>query len=102
MPLFFGAAFLISWVFWFLEPSLRGSDGISAGLLIKIGTYGPVLAAMLISALANPQRVPASFRLRGLAGGLVLVLAIYINWPTFSQLRSNQGPVLQWIVLWSS
>jgi membrane protease YdiL (CAAX protease family) len=99
MPLFFGAAFLISWVFWFLEPSLRGSDGITAGLLIKIGTYGPVLAAMLISAFANPRRVPASFRLRGLAGGLVLVFAIYINWPTATQVRSNHAPVLQWIVL---
>jgi uncharacterized protein len=99
LPLFFGVAFLISWVFWFIEPTLRGRDGVSASLLIKIGTYGPVIAAMLISALINPQRVPASFILRGLAGGMVFVLAIYINWPTAVQLQSNHGTLLQWILL---
>lgn len=97
--LFFGAAFLISWVLWFLEPGLRGHDGVTANLLIKIGTYGPVIAAMLVSALANTERVPAPLALRGLAGGLVCALAIYANWPTLQQLFSSQSLLRHWILM---
>jgi membrane protease YdiL (CAAX protease family) len=99
LPCFFGMAFLISWVFWFVEPMVRGSDPLAAGLLVKIGTYGPVLAAVLVSALAQPERVSAPLRLRWLIAGLVLALAIYVNWSTASQLRSSHGPLLDWCLL---
>jgi uncharacterized protein len=97
--LYFCGAFLIAWLFWFLEPCLRGRDGLAAGLFIKFGTYGPVLAAMLVSALSSPDRVPAPLGLRLLAGGLVLSLAIYINWPTAEQLLSTHATLLQWGLL---
>ena len=97
--LYFCGAFLISWVFWLLEPCLRVRNGLAADLLIKFGTYGPVLAAMLVSALCNPERVPTPLRLRSLAGGLILALAIYINWPTTAWLLSTHGTLLHWILL---
>lgn len=97
--LFFSVAFLISWVLWFLEAGLRAGDGASAGLLVKIGTYGPVLSAMLVSALANPERTRAVLSVRFLAGGFVLALAIYCQFPTVAQLRSNHGTALGWTLL---
>jgi len=99
LPLFFCMAFLISWVFWFLEPSLRVRDGLGAGLLIKFGTYGPVLAAMLVAALSNSERVLAPLGIRLAAGGLVLAMAIYVNWSTAQQLRSTDGTLLRWMLL---
>ena len=97
--LYFSGAFLIAWVFWFLEPSLRDRDGFVADLFIKFGTYGPVLAAMLVSALSNPERVPSPLRLRLLAGGLALAIAIYINWPTAAWLLSTHAMPSHWILL---
>ena len=99
LPLYFCGAFLIAWVFWFMEPGLRHRDGLTASLLIKFGAYGPVLAAMLVSALAYPERVPAPLMRRLLAGGLILGLAIFLNWPTAQHLRSNQGTLLHWSLL---
>lgn len=99
LPLYFCGAFLIAWVFWFLEPGLRNRDAFLADLFIKFGTYGPVLAAMFISALSNPERVPAPWRLRLLAGGLVLAIAIYINWSTVARLLSTQATLLHWSLL---
>jgi membrane protease YdiL (CAAX protease family) len=97
--LYLCGAFLIAWIFWFLEPGLRDRDGLAADLFIKFGTYGPVLAAMLVSALSNPERVPAPLGLRLLAGGLVLALAIYINWPTAAWLLSTHATPSHWILL---
>jgi membrane protease YdiL (CAAX protease family) len=99
LPLYFCSAFLIAWVFWFLEPCLRGRDVLTADWFIKFGTYGPVLAAMLLSALSNSARVAAPLRLRLLAGGLVLALAIYINWSTAAWLWVTHDGPLHWTVL---
>lgn len=99
LVLFFCVAFVISWTLWFLEAGLRTKDGLAAGLLMKIGTYGPVLSAMVVSALANPDRVSAPLRWRWLSGGLLLVVAIYCQWPTAAQLRSNDGTALGWALL---
>jgi hypothetical protein len=54
LMLYFGGAFLISWIFWFIEPLLRARDPVAAGIFIQIGTYGPVLAAMLVATLGDP------------------------------------------------
>jgi hypothetical protein len=98
--MYFCGAFLIAWVFWFLEPGLRNRDAWAAGLFIQFGTYGPVLAAMLVSALSNPERVVAPLRLRLLASGLVLAIAVYIHWSTAASLLSLHALPLPWL-LWT-
>jgi hypothetical protein len=62
-------AFLVAWLFWFLEPCLRGREGLAANLFIKVGTYGPVPVVMLVSALFNPDRALSALGPRLLAGG---------------------------------
>jgi uncharacterized protein len=99
LPLYFCAAFLVSWTFWFLEPWVRGGNGLAADWFIKFGAYGPVLAAMLVSALADPGRVRAPLGPRLFAGGLGLAMAISINWPTATWLWSTQATPLDWLLL---
>jgi membrane protease YdiL (CAAX protease family) len=81
IELYFLLAFAISWVFWFIEPALRLKDPITATFFIQLGTYGPLFAAVFISALTNPERNRARLGPRLLAGGLALAAAVYANWP---------------------
>ena len=98
LPLYFGGAFLISWIAWFIEPLLRGSDPVAAAFFIQFGAYGPVLAAMLVAALGNPQRIPAPLGRRLLAGGLALLVAIFVNWLLFTHLLDTGAGIFDWVL----
>ncbi len=98
LPLYFGGAFLISWIAWFIEPFLRSSDPVAATFFIQFGTYGPVLAAMLVTALGNRERTPASLGRRLLAGGLALAVAVYVNWLLFSHLLTSGAGAFDWLL----
>jgi membrane protease YdiL (CAAX protease family) len=96
LPLYFGGAFLISWIAWFIEPLLRSNDPVAAAFFIQFGAYGPVLAAMLVAALGNPQRIPAPLGRRLLAGALALVVAVYVNWLLFAHLLDSGAGIFDW------
>lgn len=98
LPLFFGGAFLISWLFWFIEPLLRSRDPVAAGIFIQFGAYGPILAAMLVAAVGSQQRTPAPLARRLLAGGLALALAIYVNGALFEYIQANGSNALDWLL----
>ena len=98
LPLYFGGAFLISWIFWFIEPFLRSSDPVAANLFIQFGTYGPVLAAMLVTALGNREHIPAPLGRRLLAGGLALAAAVYVNWLLFGHLLTSGAGAFDWVL----
>lgn len=98
LPFFFGGAFLISWIFWFVEPVLRGSNPIAAAIFIQFGAYGPVLAAMLVAALSRPERIPAPLGRRLLAGGLALAAAVFVNGSLFEQVRANGSRPVDWLL----
>ena len=91
---YFLLAFFISWAFWFIEPSLRSRDSITAGCLIQLGSYGPILAAMFVSFVsASKQNRPRPWP-RFLAGGLALSAAIFSNWlPARNIFNSAWQPV---------
>ena len=96
LPLYLGGAFLISWIFWFIEPLLRSSDPVAAAFFIQFGAYGPVLAAMLVAALGSGQRIPAPLGRRLLATGLALAAAVYVNWSLFSHLLESGAGAIDW------
>lgn len=77
---YFFLAFLISWIFWFIEPHLREQDSLLATFFIQLGSYGPILAAMLISIFSSPEKTDTPLRPRLLAGSLALGVAIFSNW----------------------
>jgi membrane protease YdiL (CAAX protease family) len=97
--LFFSLAFLISWIFWFIEPGVREKDSITASFLIQIGTYGPVLAAMIISAILNHERAHSPLWQGLLAGGLALAAAIFSNWLLARSIFSNPSQPLNLFLL---
>ena len=99
LVVYFGVAFFISWVFWCIEPAVRPQDPITAGLLIQIGVYGPVLAAMLVASISDRERVRAPLWLRLLAGGAVLALAVYANWILIGQMRAASFQPVHWVLL---
>lgn len=78
---YFFLAFLISWIFWFIEPHLREQDSLLATFFIQLGSYGPILAAMFISIFSSPEKTDTLLRPRLLAGGLALgvVLMVIFN-----------------------
>jgi membrane protease YdiL (CAAX protease family) len=77
---YFLLAFLISWIFWFVEPHLREKDPLLATFLIQLGTYGPILAAMLVSSLSTFEKKHTPVWPRLLAGSIALGVAIFSNW----------------------
>lgn len=99
LVIFLAAAFLISWVFWFIEPLLRASDPLTATFLVQLGTYGPVLAAMLISFLSNTKKAQSSVWQGLLAGGLVLVIAVFSNWQIAQSINTDSFVIIHWILL---
>jgi membrane protease YdiL (CAAX protease family) len=99
LPLYFGGAFLISWIFWFIEPLLRTSDPVAAGIFIQFGAYGPILAAMLVAAVGSPQRTPAPLARRLLAGGMALAVAVYANWSLYGYIQANGSGALDWVLV---
>ena len=92
-------AFAISWTIWFIEPFFRTNNSLAANCLIIFGSYGPVAAAMIVSAISNPQRVKSPIIFRTIAGGLVLITAIYCNWPAVYALRAGLSNAWLWILL---
>jgi len=73
-------AFLISWIFWFIEPSLRSEDGVTSNFFIQLGTFGPIFAAMFVSTFQSSERRSTPLWKRLLAGGLALGAAVFSNW----------------------
>jgi uncharacterized protein len=96
---YFSFAFLISWVFWFCEPALRLHDPLTATFLVQLGSYGPVLAAMLVSRLSTPDRLSSPLWPRLAAGSLTLAVAIYCAWPTARTMPANGSTLLHWFLL---
>lgn len=78
--LYFVLTLLISWAFWFIEPSPRTKDAVTATFLIQLGSYGPILAAMLLAAVSDSERVHTPLWCRLLAAGLALAAGVYSNW----------------------
>jgi len=99
LMLYFSLAFLISWGFWFIEPSLRSRDPISAGFFIQLGSYGPILAAILISVLATTEQIRSSWWPRFIAGGLALALAIFSNWLLANNIFSSASQPIHVVLL---
>lgn len=73
-------SFLISWVFWFIEPGLRSGDGVTSNFFIQLGTFGPIFAAMFVSVFQSSERQHTHLWQRFLAGGLALAAAVFSNW----------------------
>ena len=73
-------AFLISWIFWFIEPGLRLKDSVTATFFIQLGTFGPIFAGMFVSAFQTSERQSTPLWQRLLAGGLALAAAVFSNW----------------------
>ena len=73
-------AFLFSWIFWFIEPSLRSKDSVTATFFIQLGTFGPVFAAIFVSSFQSSERQSTALWQRLLAGGLALATAVFSNW----------------------
>ena len=53
---FFLIAFMFSWAIWFLSPYLSGGNNNTKLVITLIGAYGPALAAIFVSGMANPGR----------------------------------------------
>jgi len=73
-------SFLISWIFWFIEPGLRSGDGVTSTFFIQLGTFGPIFAAMFVSAFQSSEQQSTPLWKRLLAGGLALGAAVFSNW----------------------
>ena len=56
VSVFFVMAFVISWAIWLLSPVLSTGDDDTKLVITMIGAYGPGLAAILVSGMANPKR----------------------------------------------
>ncbi len=96
---YFILAFGISWVLWFIEPSLRARDALTANLLIQFGTFGPIFSAMIVSAIAHPERVHSPVWSRFVLGGIILALTIYCSWPSATYLLANGSNWVNWLLL---
>jgi uncharacterized protein len=97
---FFVLTYLISWSIWFLQPLLNSFDLVSGKFFGLFAAYGPSLAAVLISAVLQPKRVPAIHLISRLAFPvLVLITSLWVNWDGFSSIPSRRVPVLV-AVLW--
>jgi membrane protease YdiL (CAAX protease family) len=53
--LYFGLAIAFSWMVWLLIPVLGVQNAIVADTLGYLGTFGPALAAMLVTASTSPE-----------------------------------------------
>ena len=53
---FFLIAFVISWAIWLLSPYLSAGDNDAKLVITLIGAYGPALAAIFVSGIANPEQ----------------------------------------------
>jgi membrane protease YdiL (CAAX protease family) len=78
--LYFSLAFLISWVFWFIEPNLRSKDPVIATFFVQLGSYGPILAAMMVSVMSSSEPKYTPLRRKLLVGSFALAAAIFSNW----------------------
>ncbi len=96
---YFGLAFLISWFFWSIEPALRARDPISATFFVQLGSYGPVLAAMIAAAIGTSEREHRPVVPRLAIAGLVLALAVFVNWPLIGQFLAGSTSWLHWSLL---
>ncbi len=56
VSVYFVLAFVISWTIWLLSPNVSAGDDNAKLVITLIGIYGPALAAMFVSGMANPER----------------------------------------------
>lgn len=61
VPAFFLLTLIISWSIWFLAPVWSGTDRYLFDTWVQIGSFGPAMAAWLVSAQMNPRPVRTSF-----------------------------------------
>jgi CAAX protease family protein len=77
---YFLFAFLITWTFWFLAPSLAIFGPKFVGFGIQIGSFGPVYAAILVSTIVDPKpsNIPATKRRLTFAMALVIMVLVQL------------------------
>lgn len=76
---FFVLAFLISWTIWLLSPNLSANDDNALLVMTLMGTYGPALAAMFVSGVADPERLDIEPGRRGRVF-IAVFLAVNLIW----------------------
>jgi uncharacterized protein len=94
LPAFFGLAFAISWSMWGLESLLASGGQSPAHWLGTIATYGPTLAAIVLSGLLRPERLPGVriWRRLGLAAA-ILAATVWLNLPLVQNILRSVQPL---------
>lgn len=73
---FFVFAFLISWTAWFLAPIIVPRSTSLFSFISQIGSFGPALSAIFVSAIANPEPSNASAKKRRITFVVVFAVAL--------------------------
>ncbi len=76
---YFLFAFLITWAFWFLAPGLKIFGPRFVGFGIQIGSFGPAFAAILISAIIDPEPSNSSVTKRRLTFAAALAIMFLVQ-----------------------
>jgi uncharacterized protein len=97
---FFVAAFAISWTVWLTQPMLTKLDPASGKYYGMFAAYGPSIAAIVISSLTRPQRLPtASWSSRLILPAISLLASLVVAWDGISKIPSSQLPWLAALLL---
>jgi membrane protease YdiL (CAAX protease family) len=76
---FFFFAFLISWMGWFLAPTLSPLGSHVTAFISLIGSYGPAFSAILVSSIANLGLSGASVTKRRATFVVIFVVALLVQ-----------------------
>jgi len=106
-PSYILLTFLISWSIWLTEPLLRSDDLTAANFCVTLGSFGPTLAALIVSSASGTSQAHGWHSrglgvetLRGIvAGSLALAVSLYCNVSTLASLKDRASPSLYWIIL---
>jgi uncharacterized protein len=92
---FFGLTYAISWGIWWLEPTLQSVNPVFARSIDTLAPYGPLFAAVLLSAWLKPERLPASYSWPRILATVSLVLAAaWVLADPWAEVSRGQQPVL--------
>jgi uncharacterized protein len=76
---FFALTFAVSWIIWFIAPTIAGANKGLANLIDLIGAYGPAVSAIIISAITQPEPSGASQKKRWITFAAVFVISCTIE-----------------------
>ena len=97
---FFGIAFAISWTVWFTQPMLTKLDPMAGKFYGLFAAYGPSIAAIIVSGITRPQRLPsAPWSSRLLLPAVSLLVSMVVTWDDLTKVPSSQVPWLA-ALLW--